>query len=110
MEVRNITRNAALASDVRVARSFVEKTEGLLKEKEPTALFLKTRWGIHTVGMHFPIDCVVCDKHFVVKALRERMGPGRFFFWSPRYENVLELPAGTVARTGTQVGDVLWFS
>ncbi len=107
MTVINTARRTVLAEDVHIAESFNEKAKGLRGQETPAAMFFETRWGIHTFGMKFPIDCVVLSDEFEVKYVREDMKPGRFFFWRPKYKNVLELPAGTVFKTGTKIGDTL---
>lgn len=107
MIVINTTRRTLIGEDVYFAKTLAEKTNGLLGKDKSSSIFLKTRWGIHTVGMKFPIDCLVLDGRLEVKALRENLKPGRFFFWWPGYKNVLELPARTVLNTRTQIGDIL---
>ncbi|MGC9610639.1 MAG: DUF192 domain-containing protein [Minisyncoccia bacterium] len=107
MLVKNITRGTLLGEDVSVAKTFSEKVVGLSGKKTPASLFFKTRWGIHTFGMKLPIDCVIFDDAYRVRALAENLRPSRLFFWNPFYKNVLELPAGTVSKTGTKVGDML---
>ncbi len=99
-----------ISDRVAVAKTFREKLEGLLKSNKLDSLFMKTRWGVHTFGMKFPIDCLVLDGELTVKALRENMKPNCFFFWPPRYRNVLELPSGAIAGSGTRVGDKIEFS
>lgn len=107
MKATNVTRGAVLHENVRVAKTFSEKTEGLTTGGARDALFFRTRFGIHTFGMKFPIDCAVTDDGGRVVALRENIVPGHFFFWNPRYKNVLELPAGTISRTSTRMGDAI---
>ena len=103
----NTTRRTLLGEDIPIAQTFNEKANGLLGKERPAPLFFKTRWGIHTFGMKFPIDCIILDDKLMVKTTRENLKPSRFFFWWPGYKNVLELPAGTVLSTGTRVGDIL---
>lgn len=107
MKAINLTRGVLLHVDVRMAHTLAEKSKGLLKSTADAALFLKTRWGVHTFGMKFPIDCLVMDGDMKVVALREKLVPRHFFFWSPRHKNVLELPAGTLSRTDTRLGDMV---
>ncbi len=104
MRITNTTNGAVLAEDAREARTLSEKLVGLIGTEAPHALFFRTRWGIHTFGMRFPIDCVVFDRHGVVRALRVELLPRRFFSWNPFWGQVLELPAGTLSRTGTERG------
>jgi len=109
MIVINTSKGTLIGENIIVAENFKDKANGLSGKAEPAALFFKTRWGIHTFGVSFPIDCVVCDDSLKVRAIRENLKPNRFFFWSPAYKNVLELPAGTVSATATKIGDVLEF-
>ncbi len=105
MKLINSSRNTVLAEDLEVAETLAQRSKGLLGRDTPAALFFKTRWGIHTFGMKFPIDCVVCDDSWQIKAIRENTKPNRIFFWPPQYRNVLELPVGTLKNTQTKVGD-----
>lgn len=107
--ITNLTRRIILAEEVLAAETFSEKAKGLSGAEKPSALFFKTRWGIHTFGMKFPIDCVIFDDNFRVRALAENLRPDRFFFWNPKYKGVLELPTGVISKTGTKIGDMLEF-
>lgn len=107
MKLVNKTKNRIVVEEIGIAITFMQKTVGLLDAKEPASLFLKTRFGIHTGGMHFSIDCAVLDADFKVCVMRHDIQPGKFFFWNPKLNNVVELPAGTLARTETALGDVL---
>lgn len=59
--------------------------------------------GVHTFGMHFPIDVAVLDENGVVRVVRKNMPPGHFFFWNPRWRRILELPAGSGAEKGDEL-------
>lgn len=77
--------------------------------REGDGLLIVPSQGIHTWGMLFPIDVAVLDGQWNVLALRRRMGRFRVtrVFW--RAAAVLELPAGTLDSTLTNVGDNLVF-
>jgi uncharacterized membrane protein (UPF0127 family) len=107
MELVNKTKHTVLAREVEMLRTLKEKADGLLHRTVPVAVFMETRWGIHTVGMHFAIDCAVCDGEGIVRAIARALPPGKFFFWNPRHKFVYELPSGTLVRTGTEPGDRL---
>jgi len=69
------------------------------------ALVLPRCRQIHTFGMKFPIDVLFLDKSGkVVRAVRD-MKPGRLTAWVLRARTTVELPAGTLERTGTVVSD-----
>lgn len=109
MRIYNSSNDTVLVENAVVARTFSEKVKGLLGEWEPKAMVFKTRWGIHTIGMRFPIDIAVCDHEGCVVAAHENLSPGCIFFWNPRYSTVVELPAGTLQKTKTKKSDRLEF-
>lgn len=59
--------------------------------------------------MRFPIDAVFIDRSGRVVRVAASISPWRFAIPAPGARDVVELPAGTAARTGTQVGDELLF-
>ena len=82
-----------------------ERVQGLLGFRKAYPVLLKTRFGIHTVGLRFPIDVAVLDSDFRVVKITQNMKPNRVFFWMPVYNHVLELPAGDIRRYGICVGE-----
>jgi len=110
MRILNRTKDAVIAAHAETARTFSEKVTGLLGATVPRAVIFKTRWGIHTIGMKFSIDCMVCDSRGRVRTLRANLPPGRFFMWNPFWGTLVELPAGTLRATGTEAGDEIEFS
>ena len=110
MNVSNPSRSTTLASDCRVATGFWPRARGLLFSGplvEGQGLLLDPCQSVHTVLMGYPIDVLFLDKENRVAHLIHAMPPYRAsrFVWRAR--SVLELPAGTVAKTGTAVGDTL---
>ncbi len=72
-------------------------------------LWISPSQGIHTFGMRFAIDVAYLGSEGRVLKLYHRLAPYRLAAVMLRARSVLELPAGTLARTGTEVGDVLEF-
>jgi len=66
------------------------------------------KW-IHMFGMRFPIDVAFLAESGHVLAVHEALRPNRLSRIAWRAEGVLELPAGTLRRTGTRIGDHLQF-
>ena len=65
--------------------------------------------SVHTFGIKRPLDLVLVDRRGRVVAVREQMRPRRFTPLFREAFGVLELPEGTVRRSGTRVGDrVSW--
>jgi len=84
--------------------------KGLLGRKALAAgkgLWIRPAHGIHTIGMSFPIDVAYLDRENRILRLYHRLAPLRIAAFSLRARTVLELPAGTLSRTGTAVGDEL---
>lgn len=108
----NVTRDSELGARVRIADSGLTRIVGLLGERNlPSGdgLLIVPSQGVHTWGMQFPIDIAVLDNDWNVMALRHAMRPFRVsrMFW--KAAAVLELPAGVLTRTATEVGDQIEF-
>ncbi|HUD19276.1 MAG TPA: DUF192 domain-containing protein [Patescibacteria group bacterium] len=84
-----------------------EKSKGLIGAKEIYPVFFTTRWGIHTFGVLFPIDVLILDNDNRVVKLTRELPPNRLFFWNPKYQNVVELPASEIKRKGIILGDYI---
>ena len=87
--------------------SYVGKVLGLIGKKHPHALLLKTRFGIHTFGVRFPIDVVILNKSNEIVTLKEHLLPNRIFFWNPSFDTVIELPEGTIKKYNLKITDKL---
>lgn len=114
MCVLNRTRERFVATNVDVADSYFRRLVGLLGKTRKWARAGRGLWivpshGIHTIGMLFPIDLIFLDREKNVVHLEEHVRPFRISRVSLKSYSVLELPAHTVFRTGTCVGDQLEF-
>src|SRR5690348_12563846 len=106
---QNVTRGVTLATQIRVANSSAARRRGLLDAEilEPgTGLWIVPCEAIHTFGMKVRLDIVFLDKDLKVRKISPDVGPWRFSICL-RAHSVLELAAGTVARSGSQPGDQL---
>lgn len=59
------------------------------------------------LGMRFPIDVAFLDRRGGVVASYHALAPGRRTRWHRAAADALELPAGTLAATGTVEGDTI---
>jgi uncharacterized protein len=110
LRAANRTRNTILVTRGEIAASWWSRLRGLLGHPplhSGEGLLLRGEKAIHTVGMSFAIDVVFLDRTGQVVHLIPAMGPLRASPFIGRATDVLELPAGTIAATGTQVGDQL---
>lgn len=108
--VRNASRDCVLAARAEVATGAPQRAIGLIGRGDWSAadgLVIEPCNGVHTFFMRLPIDVVhVASDGQVLRAL-EAMRPWRMGPVVRRSRWVLELPAGTLKRTGTVVGDRL---
>src|SRR6266542_3565198 len=108
--VYNTTRRSCLGEQIGIADTSLRRMVGLLGKRslEPgSGLFIVPSQAIHTIGMAFPIDVVFVDRKHCVVGVRECVRPFRLtrVFW--RALGVIELPAGTIRDSRTQLGDQL---
>jgi uncharacterized membrane protein (UPF0127 family) len=108
--VYNKSKETFLSFRVRVADSFLSRMIGLLGKrslKPDGGVWIAPANSIHTVGMLFSFDLVMIDKDFRVVNVKEMVRPFRIVLPKLRAESVLELPAHTVYRSRTEIGDQL---
>jgi len=111
---RNVTRGTVLATELESADSLWAKFMGLMGRPSLAAgagLWLPESNGIHMMFMRFAIDAVFVGKSDPDGArpvLAVRAGLPAWRGLVPlvrRAHGVLELPVGTIAASGTVVGD-----
>jgi uncharacterized membrane protein (UPF0127 family) len=109
VSVRNQTRNAILGEAVEVADTSEKRRVGLLRHERLApgeGLWIKPCESVHTFFMKFAIDLVYIDKKLKVRKVCRAVPPWRLSACLTAH-SILELPAGTIERTGTQAGDEL---
>ena len=110
--VYNKTRETFVATEAGVADSYLRRLVGLLGKtkrwaRQGCGLWIVPSRGVHTIGMMFPIDLIFLGKEKEVVHVEEHVRPFRISKVSLKADSVLELPAHTIYRSGTQVGDRL---
>lgn len=99
-----------LADRAELATGFFARLRGLLGRsglEDGEGLILRPCNSVHMFFMQFPIDVVFLDRRGKVVGLAWYLLPGSVSRIYPRACQAVELPAGTLGRTGTQVGDVV---
>ena len=110
MIVFNRTRGSLLGDRVERAGTFLARSKGLLGReslREGEGLWIAPCRCVHTFGMRFPIDVLFLDWEGLVLGLHPNLPSARISRYFRRAAGVLELPAGTVLRTGTARGDLV---
>lgn len=108
--VYNKTKETFLAFRVKVADSVLGRLVGLLGRRSlqpDSGVWIVPANAVHTIGMLFTFDLVLIDKNFKVVGLRELVRPFKITKPNFKAESVLELPAHTIFRSRTQIGDEL---
>jgi uncharacterized protein len=110
VRVRNVDRDAELGTRIGVADGWWSRSRGLLGRDALApgeGLLLTPCRSIHMYGMRFPLDVAFLDREGTVVETYADLAPGRRTGWHRTARHALELPAGTLAATGTGPGDRL---
>ncbi len=113
MKIINITRQKLLAQDIETANTLLTRMKGLLGKpflNPGQALIITPCNSIHTFFMRFAIDVLFINRNNVIVGLIGDLKPFRL---SPVYFNsffAVELPAGTIQATSTQLQDTISIS
>ena len=110
VSVTNQDQTLSLGNSIEVVDSSFRRMKGLLGRKGINAgggLWIRPSSGVHTLFMSFTIDVVGLDKQYRIVHLWPHLRPWRVTRVSLGVRTVLELPAGTLAAAGIQVGERL---
>lgn len=109
VRVANASRGVTLAERVEVADTFLRRLRGLLGRTgwgPSDGLWIEPCAGVHALGMTFPVDVILVDEG--LRALwAGTLRPWRIGGYHLEARAALELPVGTLERTGTRPGDRL---
>jgi len=113
--VTNSTKRTTLVSELEVAETGWQRMRGLLGRSsrefpKGKGLWLRSCEGIHTIGMAFPIDVAYLDGQNRVRHMYHGLRPFRIGKITWEVRSVLELPAGILKESRTEIGDVLQFT
>lgn len=106
--LKNQATGAVVADHIAQPKGWYGRTLGLLSHKSLDAnegLWLDRCWGVHTVGMKFPIDVVFLDDDFRIVSIRANVRAGRLAIAQANANHVVELAAGTCENFDLLCGD-----
>lgn len=112
MIAKNLDTGSVVATTVAVADTRATRAVGLLNRSvfEPgEGLWIVPSRGVHTWWMRFPIDIVALDEDGVVIDSVANMKPWRIRLPRRGTAGVLELPVGSLSRSGTSIGHRIAF-
>lgn len=110
VRIRRQSDREVIADQGRVADTFWRRFKGLMGVRQfPTGhgLLIVPAKGIHTHFMSIPIDVLYLDREGTIVDMDVEMRPWRIGRVRRQAHQVLELPAGTIASRGLQVGERL---
>lgn len=105
--VSNRDNDLFLVNNLSIASTFWKRLCGLLPYKElpdGQGLLITPCNSVHTWFMRFNIDVLYLDEELRVVAAFENVPPWRFLPIKKQARSVLELPAGKIKETSTQIG------
>ena len=110
VQVVNATRGTIIAEKAQIAASLGQRMKGLLGRRglsADEALILRPCTSIHTFFMHFAIDVLFLGKNRQIIKIVQNMPPNRLspIVWASLM--AIELPAGKISQTNTQVGNIV---
>jgi len=108
----NASTGTVLADRVWEASDFFGRLVGLIGRRSLEAgegLHLVPCRAIHTFFMQIPIDVAFLDEHGAVVKMFHALPPWRATSVQPKASSVLELPAGTLQKSGTEEGHRITF-
>jgi uncharacterized membrane protein (UPF0127 family) len=109
-EVFNKTRNSIVASQVSKADTYFKRLVGLMGKPvipKGFGLWIVPCQDIHSFFMRVEFDAIFLNQNGQVLYLMQSMKPWRISKFVRGGKVVLELGAGTIAESDTQVGDEL---
>lgn len=99
MKIKHIESGKILGNDIKEAKSFTDRTMGLMFKKEMDGydgLLLSPCPSIHTFFMRFNIDVVFMDKSLSIVKIIRNMKPWRMSGMYFKAFYGLELPSGSL--------------
>ena len=108
--LRNQRTAALLAANLIEANSMWQRFMGLMGQAglpQGAGLLIHHCQSIHSCFMRFPFDAAFIDQAGTVVHTIHAMRPWRVSRIVGKAKDVVELPAGVLQATDTQVGDVL---
>ncbi|SFE96642.1 DUF192 domain-containing protein [Alteribacillus iranensis] len=101
-----------VASEVKEAYTFAKRLKGLMftgRLPEWTAIHLAPCTSVHTFFMKYAIDVVHMDDQSMVTGVETGLKPGKLGKKFRGTHSIVELPAGTAAKTTLVPGQILVF-
>ena len=112
--IKNLTKRAIISENAELCKGAFSKSFGLMFSLKPKPLIFAFKKEkivpLHMFFVFFQIDALFLDKNKKVVEIKESFRPFEFYNPKKKARYVVELPQGTVKKTGTKLLDKLGFS
>ncbi len=109
--IYNYTKGSTIAENYVIVRNFWSKFRGQMFRKEILPMIFEfnkeQKVDLHSFFVKKPIDLIFVNSAWEVVEMEHEFMPRKLYRPKEKAMYVLELPAGTIARTNTEVGDVV---
>ncbi len=112
MQLVNLDTGEVLAEDVLLAHSFLKRLKGLMFTKTlplGSCLHIIPCRSIHTFFMNYAIDVLHLDSNLRIVGIESSIQPGKVGATFPQTVSVIELSAGSIMQTKTEIGQAMEF-
>jgi len=113
LRAENPARGSVLGTRIALADRWWHRLRGLIGRSgldSGEGLVLRPCRAVHMAWMSFPLDVAFLDQRGGVVATYHGLAPGGRTRWHTEARDALELPVGTLARTGTVNGDTIVYT
>jgi len=110
LRIVNSTRGTTLGDRIRIADGVWSRFIGLLGTSNlspGSGLLIHPSQGVHTLGMLYPIDVIFLDRSRRIVGMNPSLRPFRMTAMNWKAQAVLELPAGSIQTSQTELNDQL---
>lgn len=114
MKIRNSTKDREISDHGELCSDLFSKFRGLMFRQRSSAALIfvfnkETRISLHMVFVFYPIDVLFLNRSREVVDMKEGFKPFTFYRARKGSMYAIELPAKTIRRTGTGIGDKIQF-
>lgn len=114
MIIKNITKDKIIGTGAKICNDAFSKFIGLMfsRNQNKTLIFKFDKEQfirLHMLFVFYPIDVMFLNKNKIVVDIRENFKPFTFYKSKKKAMHVIEMLAGTIRNTKTEIGDKIGF-
>ncbi|MBS3128653.1 DUF192 domain-containing protein [Candidatus Woesearchaeota archaeon] len=113
MNIKNTTTRKTLAKNVKLCKTWISQSKGLLfKTKTEPLIFIfkkEKKISLHMFFVFCSIDLIFLDKNKKMIEIKEDLKPFQVYFSKQKAQYLLELPQGTIKASESKLGHIVSF-